>query len=545
MKKIFYLSFLVFILLFSYEVKAQSVGIGDYELMSNEKLDYLKPLVQEALQAAFIEAGIKQVKTVSVSEKEIQKAGYRKVLQTQKVEALLTGSLLKAGAPIQINSRLFIGGQTAPKTFSDQAENADQLLPVLKKHAAKISESLKKDYAVIGSNTSAAAVVLPNPALPPLTQIVSKKKTATVLMSPLTRKPPVTETAKAQNSNFIEFPDYKWMSERLNFEARGIAVANFQGDPNPALVFIDLNHVYVYAFANQTLKLLAKYDAKNSDQFVRVYAQDLDGDGRAEILISNVSYGQASSLILKYKANGEFQVLADKIPWLLKSITYQGGPLLLGEVFYGKEQARHKLKKLKFQDGKIQEDGDWNIPGDLGLYGVQGVSGEKQNPDLIYLTPSGTLKTYSSQSGHFEKNWSSSESYGGSANYIQQPVKNVLNQEEENNTFFNLDPIAWTNRAGELEVLVAKNDTFLKNIVGTRPIFKNSWLVKLKNSSMGLREQWNSKKVDGAILDLIPYSAEKGPRQILALFWLRDRGFAASFKRYPSVLAVYDVETSP
>ncbi len=538
MKKIFLFLLFAGTILFSPFLQAQTLGLGSYEVISSEKIDYLKPLVQESLQTALEESDKRKIRILTLSEKQIKSSDISKILKQEKVDAILVGSILKVGFPVQVNSRLYLSGQET-KTISDQAENSDQVLSMLKIHAEKIKQILNQ-----ASTSSVHPLqVQSNPVLPPPTPVVSEKKTATILRAPLTKKPMVTEEApKSQSSNFIEFPDYKWMSDKLNFEARSLAVASFDGASNPHLVFVDLNHVYVYSFSNQSLKLVAKYDGKNADQFIRVYTQDLDGDARPEIIVSNVSYAQASSLILKYSETGEFQVLADKIPWLLKSVVYQGSPMLLGEVFYGKENSRHNIKKLKFENGKIKEEGDWDLPSDLGLYGLQTVTGAKQNSELLYLTPSGTLKTYANNSGRFEKNWSSSESYGGSANFIQVPVKNVLNQEEENNTFFNIDPIAWTNKTGDLELLVAKNDTFLKNIVGTKPIFKNSWLVKLKNSPVGYREQWNSKKIDGAVLDLVPYISEKGSRQILALFWLRDKGFAASFKRYPSVLAIYDVE---
>jgi hypothetical protein len=351
---------------------------------------------------------------------------------------------------------------------------------------------------------------------------------------------PVSEAKGPQQDSLVTSPDYRWMSDRLPFEGRGLAYEDLDGDGKKEVILIDLHHVYIYELSGKQLRLLKTYEGREDDHFVRVYTLDVTGDGRPDVLVSNIRNDRAVSLGLRYDSSGLTPIFKDS-PWLIKVVAWEGKPLLVGEAYLGDQINYHKIRKLRLEGEKLVDMEELKTPSEVGVYGLSDFRPSTQEASgILYLTPSGSLKIYEDEKGKYKKRWSSSERYGGSSNWINQKVENMFNEVNDYKTYINIDPVAW-NGSGQGEVLVARNDTFLKNIVGTRPIVKNCWFTKLKWDELGLRESWSTRKIDGYIADNIraQLPGEKSP-QILSLVWLREPGFTSTMGTFKSVLAVYD-----
>ncbi|MFO1518945.1 MAG: FG-GAP-like repeat-containing protein [bacterium] len=543
------------------------IGLANYDVVSGESVDYLKKVIRESLQASLKEKGPVTIVEIAQSEEEIKKKGVAKILKSEKVEALVTGSVVKVGAPLQINTRIYgPTGSEEPALISTTAESLDKLLPVLKTHSQAITDQLNR----MGSGTSLVAST-PAPSVPEK-KIEAKKQAPApapvpVVTPPIQEKPvqgkviqeekkevevkktekkgkketQTTEVKEVVKETVMGTPDYRWMSERLPYEGRGMAYSDVNGDGRKDVIVIDLHGVNVYDFDKNQLKLISHFEGKIDDHYVRVYAMDSDGDGKSEIYVANIRTVAASSLGLKFDSG----VLKPRSKFALtvKVLERQGKPTLIGEPYYGTEVNYHKIRTLKLNGDKLEEDGVLDFPSGVGIYGLKefkAASGDSAG--LIYLTPSGSLKIYDNEQGHYKKRWSSSDNYGGSSNWINQKVKNFFNETEDAKTYINLDPVSWVDGSGQGEVAVAKNDNFLKNVVGTRPIVKNAWLTKLKWDQLGLREVWTTRKIDGYIADYerVQFPWEKNP-QLMVLMWLRDPGFASAMGTFKSVVMIYDL----
>jgi hypothetical protein len=506
---------------FSAAAEEARVGIASYDVVSAENLDYLKKVVRESVSASLQEKGEWVLVDLPQSEDELKKSGLAQIFKKERLKALIVGSIVKVGKNVQINSRIYEPGSLEkPVLVTNSSDQIDNLLPVLKNHTQSILAELQKNIVVQASVQEKAKVQTLSPS-------PSDTKKQTTLSPSLQPSPLKGEGAvlnrsqdvlKTNERKGISNPDFQWMSERLPFEGRGISYADVAGTGQPQVILIDLHHVYLYEFSKNQLRLFKTYTGTPTDHFVRVFTIDLDGDGKPEIIVSNIQNGQASSLGLRYEG-GEFKSVFTESPWLLKVLTFEGKPVLLGEPFYGREIDYHKLRRLKLVGNQLQEEGDFDIPKEIGLYGLkdfpslESSGGQPKPNDLLYLTPSGTLKIYEKIGNEYKKRASSSERYGGSSNFINLDVKNMLNEVEEAKTYFNLDPVAWRESDGLGRVVVAKNDTLLKNIIGTRPFIKNAWFTKLKWEEIGLREVWQTLKIDGYISDyqIVQLPWEKSP----------------------------------
>jgi VCBS repeat protein len=534
-------------LLLPTHVSAQEirVGLATYEVVSGENVDYLKKAVYESLSVSLQGKGNIKIVEISQTEEELKKKGISKILKNEGLAALLTGSVVKVGAPVQINTRVYGPGGTEPVLVSHTADQVDRLLPTLQIHAQAILDQLDRttiaEPVLEKKETKPQAPVIP-PAGGPSPKPTEEKPSVKEAEKKSTKKE--AKEAKVEVPTPIaSMPDYRWMSERLPYEGRGLAYADLDGDGKAEVITIDLNHVYVYELGQNQVRLLKSYAGEKTDQFVRVHTMDLDGDSKSEILVSNIRNGQASSFGLR-DAGGELKTIFSKAPWLLKVTEWEGKPLLVGEPFTGREVNYHKISKLILLGGKLKEEGELSLPQNIGLYGFREFQTVSQEAGgLIYLTPSGYLQVYEEgKGGDYKKRSSSTERYGGSSNSINLPVRNVFNEVEKNRTYFNLEPVVWREADGRGAVLVAKNDNFLKNVIGTEPIVKNCWFSKLKWEDLGLREAWNTRKVDGYIADYLRANlpGENSPK-LLTLLWLRDPGFANTMGTFKSVLAVYDL----
>jgi len=564
--KIIYYTFFSVLLLFvclthSLQAQEKRVGLATYDVVSGESVDYLKKAVREALMASLKEKGAVTIVVIDQTEEEIKKRGVSKVMKSEKVEAIVTGSIVKLGAPVQVNTRVYGAAGEDPALVSVGVESLDKLLPTLKGHSQLILEQLNRSAppvpVIVEQKQEIKKKEVASPPPPPApvvkeTVIEEKITKEEIKVSP--PKGSKAEKAEIQKTEIkevvkevvkesaVSFPDYKWMSERLPFEGRGMAYDDLNGDGKKELIFIDLNHVYVYDLSGRQLKLLHTYQGKGDDHFVRVYTLDVTGDGRPEVLVSNIRNANASSLGLRYDSTG-MQPLFQNSPWMIKVVPWDGRATLVGESYFGETVDYHDIKKLKLEGEKLVEVEKLNLPREIGIYGLSDFRLSPQEPGgVLYLTPSGSLKIYEDENGKYKKRWSSSERYGGTSNWINQKVRNMFNEVDDSKTYINIDPVAWTNGSGKGEVMVAKNDTFLKNVIGTRPIVKNCSLVKLEWHELGLRETFATRKIDGYVADNLraQLPGEKSP-QLLSLLWLRDPGFASTMGTFKSVLAVYDL----
>ncbi len=313
--------------------------------------------------------------------------------------------------------------------------------------------------------------------------------------------------------------------------------ADLDADGKNELVLIDLHHVYIYELSKEGLRRLAHYEVSASDHLVHASVFDLEGDGKNEILVSSLRNAEASSFGFRYD-HGELKPVLKDSPWLLQTISSGGKTILIGEPYLGREISSHHIKKLKWTGSALKEEEKFVAPSEVGVYGLS-----RFDSGLVFLSQSGSLKFYESDGKEgYRKSWSSSESYGGTSNFVNFEVRGILNEVESRRTYINLDPVTGVDEQGRGTVVVAKNDSFLKNVIGTLPMVKNAWLVKLKMEEVGLREVVNTRKIDGYLADVqrVDLPWEKGSK-ILTLIWLRDKGFASSVGTFQSVVAVYDL----
>ncbi|GEM_PF-3330834 len=543
-------AFVLFFIFLSPSVNAapSRVGLAIYEVASGENVDYLKKVAKESLGASLQARGYSIV-DLSFTEDEIKKRGLAATLKKENLDAILAGSIVKVGNTIQIFSRVYTSASLSqPVILTSTASSMDGLLGALGNHSQLIVTELSKT-----SVPALAAIPVENKTPPPVKTVslptpaisTPEPKPVKVKTPKLKEAEPLAHSKEQIRETFSNpaSPDYTWVSNIQPFEARGVAYGDVNGDGQKEIVLIDLKHVYVYEFTRNQIRLLKDYEGSSNDQFVRVYTHDVNGDGKEEILVSNVNRGQAASLALELNGD-QFKEVAQNSPWLIKVLRWKGENIILGETFTGMKVDYHDIHQLKVENGRFKDVGKFEAPSEIGLYGLQAFKQVSSDPEqILYLTPSGYLKIFDPDGKEkFKKKWSSSDKYGGTSNFIRLNQTNMFNEVEGQFTYFNVEPISWTGSDGHGSIIVPKNDDFLKNIIGTRPVVKNTWFTKLHWEDIGMRETFSTRKIDGYFADNIKVQLpwESQPK-LLALLWVRDKGFMNAMGTFKTVVALYDL----
>lgn len=564
--------FFIFLSTFVY-ASQQRVGLALYEVASGENVDYLKKVAKESLSASLQNRGYLVVE-IPFTEEEIKKRGVANLLKKDNLDALIAGSIVKVGSNVQVFSRVYTASTLSqPVILTHTAASVDVLLGTLNTHAQLIATELSKAPVVAPLATAASLPVESKTPPPekikttkPVKEVFAPVVTPAPSPAPLPSTPAVAETPEAKpkkvktpnvkteqaipgtkeeirETGALGIPDYKWISNILPFEGRGMAYGDVNGDGQKEIVIVDLKHVYVFEFTKGQVRLLQNYTGAENDAFIRVYTKDLNGDGKEEILVSNINRGQGASFALELVA-GEFKELVKNSPWIIKVLNWSGENIIIGEPFNGKLVEYHDLRRLKMEDGKLKDAGKFEAPSEVGIYGVQSFKSQNTEAEqLLYLTPSGYLKIYEIESGNkFKKKWSSSERFGGSANFLRLPQTDMFNEVTNEFTYFNVEPVTWMGSDAYGSIMAPKNDDFLRNMIGTRPVVKNTWFTKLHWQDIGMREVFSTRKIDGYFADNLKVQLpwESQPK-LLGLLWVRDKGFLNAMGTFKSVVVLYDL----
>ncbi len=550
-------------------------GIGVFTFAVNGPSDtqYLATAAQDAVIGSLIKRG--QLSQAIKKIVDPDKLGYGQ-LEKGKYSLVLAGRINVVGQTYRV---LLKWVDTSGKEGQEylQVSDINQLLPQIENFArnnlptgptaialapvlppapvpvspppAKKSEAVKPaPIKTVVTEAQPSEMEAPAPTVETPTAKVTKKEKikepAPVQVAPLPPPLPVVEAKPPKKIKVREVQpvagealhDYSNMSQKLPFEVRGMAYGDADGDGTPEVLLTGKTELHVYRYQEGQLQELASLSGKKLDYFVKVDILPNSGGGKPLIALTNLRGSQAASQILSLEG-GQLQIQAENIPYQLRVVQQGNDALLVGESYHAKETSRHQIYELKLLGNKVETTSKLDLPYDVGLYSFDWVPNASGNGfDLFTLSPSGKLFFYQSENGKMKKVWSSRENYGGSANDVEVEVKDFFNEITHD---FYLVPVglhAITSTVPEL--VVVKNDSLLKDIVGRKPVITDGRLIHLKRDQLGFAEAWESKKVDGSILDYRVIPANGG-LQLLAAIRLRNPGLLGDVGNHGSVLLTY------
>ena len=220
---------------------------------------------------------------------------------------------------------------------------------------------------------------------------------------------------------------------------------------------------------------------------------DLDGNGRAEIYVSNLSSTSVSSLVLEWDGSKLKKIVGGE-RWFLRVIEIPGqGKTLIGQRRVVGGRFTGKVQFLKRDGDGLVSTGPVDLPrfANVFNFAIADLEGQGRHSTVL-LDSSDFLRVYNSGK---ERIWRSDEPYGGSLTFMETGGTTK-------NWYFISPPIFITDvdEDGEREVMVCKNKSSAGRLWKRARWYSSGALHFLTYDPGGLSVKWTTQRQAGPIV---------------------------------------------
>ncbi|MBC2737366.1 MAG: hypothetical protein HF981_23585 [Desulfobacteraceae bacterium] len=311
-----------------------------------------------------------------------------------------------------------------------------------------------------------------------------------------------------------------WRSRRFNYEVKGLAIGDVDGDGAVETVFSGDNGVAIFRFKEgQFLKIT---DVEAGPDFVGIGLDvaDINANGKAEIfLIGRTEKYWPKTIVLEWDGT-QFQQIQVITDWFfrvhhdpqtgrLALFGQKGSMRQVGQRDTINPVVKGPLYRMAWINGAYESQQTYPLPDQGSVFGFAygDLTGDGVE-DWVTYTDSDLLRL--STSGGREE-WTSSEPYGGSYTFLMS--SGVFRQRESVNKL-DPDPLPMSvfyvpqrvlltdfDKDGQNEVLVVQNYDFTQGLMQRSRSFRDGRFECLAWDNVGLRALWRTRKFSGYISD--------------------------------------------
>jgi len=342
-----------------------------------------------------------------------------------------------------------------------------------------------------------------------------------------------------------------WKSRKFKTEIIALAVGDVDADGNNETVFVSDNSIFVYRFQEGAFRKISEMPGKKFERIISIDIGDINKNGKAEIFITNIKEKEKKNLVRSYVLEWDetcFREIAEKQKWFFRVIDIpQKGKTLIGQkIGMPPKLFSGGIFDLKWEGGDYVSDRQQELPkgihicaftfGDVLNDGMQRIVALDENDRIMLLNPDG------------KEEWSSSDRYGGSANYLEYPAELRDRERRDLTDHFYLPQrlhVADLDQDGKNEVLVVTNHDISKRLFQRFRVFDSGSIECLFWYTLGMQRKWKTQKVSGYISDYrIADLNNDGREELVFSVVKRGRNLRGMLGNKKSFIVSYD-KTNP
>ena len=328
--------------------------------------------------------------------------------------------------------------------------------------------------------------------------------------------------------------------QRFKLEIRGLDAGDLDGDGKNELVLIDKTSVYIYKWQKKGPYLFKVVEGSWSPNYIYVTVADLDGNGKAEIYICNLTATNAGSLVLEWDG-AKFKEIVSGQAWLIRAANLPNkGKVLLGQRRDPEGNYLGKVNLLKRQGNQFVSMEVLNLPRFANVFNfIQCDLSGKGSVSTILLGPWEHLHVFSPTG---EQLWKSDDFFGGSLCYMDYMDPNVNRMAYTAKRIFIASPIFTcdVNGDGKEEVVICQNHSKTGRLFDDFRWFGSGRVHFMDWDEAGLISQYTSQKLSGTVVGYRVVDVDNdGLKELVVANVTSDSYFIGLPK---SRLVVYDLE---